>query len=70
MRCTSQLHAKRDTELHELDLAQGLREDVGSVVVSRDRENLDVTRLSVVVEKVDTSVDVLGAFARVEVFRK
>ena len=70
MRCTSHLHAKRDSELHELDLAQGLREDVGSVVVRRDRENLDVARFSVVVEKVDTSVDVLGAFARVEVFRK
>lgn len=70
MRCTSHLHAKCSPELQELDLAQGLREDVRGVFVSRDRDNFDVLRLRVVVEKVDSSVDVLGAFARVEVFRK
>ena len=70
MRCTSHLHAKCRPELQELDLAQGLREDVRGVFVSRDRDNFDVLRLRVVVEKVDSSVDVLGAFARVEIFRK
>ena len=70
MRCTSHLHTKCSPEFQELDLAQGLREDVRGVFVSRDRDNFDVLRLRVVVEKVDSSVDVLGAFARVEIFRK
>ena len=45
MRCTSHLHPKCRPELQELDLAQGLREDVRGVFVRRDRDNFDVVRL-------------------------
>ena len=45
----------------ELDLPKGLGEDVSGVVMSRNRKDLDLLLVGVVIQKIDSMIDVLGS---------